>query len=373
MGRSAESNAQGQMKHIVCTVINDLSTDQRMHRIADTLVLAGYRVTLIGRQLPDSRPLHPQNFRQVRLCCFFHKGFLFYAEYNIRLWFWLLFHSFDIVNAVDLDTIAPGWLAARMKGKKIAYDAHEWFPYCPEIVVRPRVQAFWKRIEAFFVPRVDAAYTVSRSIASALEQTYGISFGLVRNMPVERTVREQEKGRYILYQGALNVGRGLEELLEAMQHLDFQLYIAGKGDIKEQLKILITKNNIKNKIFMLGQLSPEALREVTDKAWLGVNLLQNLGLNYYYSLANKFFDYVQSGVPQITMAFPEYQVMNREYEVALLIPDLSVETIVAAIKRMADDPELYKTLSANCALASKEWSWSKEQEKLLEIYDRLAR
>lgn len=361
------------MKHIVCTVINDLSTDQRMHRIADTLVHAGYQVTLIGRQLPDSRPLQQRDFHQVRLSCFFHRGFPFYAEYNIRLWIWLLFHSFDIVNAVDLDTIAPGWLSARMKGKKVVYDAHEWFPYCPEIVVRPRVQAFWQTIESFFVPRMDAAYTVSRSIASSLEQAYGIPFGLVRNMPVERKMPGLEKDKYILYQGALNVGRGLEELLEAMQHLDFQLYIAGKGDIEDYLKVLITKNNIKNKVMMLGQLTPGALREVTDKAWLGVNLLQNLGWNYYYSLANKFFDYVQSGIPQITMAFPEYQVMNREYEVALLIPDLSVEAIISAVRQLADDPELYKTLSANCALASKEWSWSKEQAKLLEIYERLAR
>jgi hypothetical protein len=80
-------------KKIVCTVINDLTTDQRMHRICGSLTDAGYQVTLIGRQLPSSQKLSTKNFQQVRLKCIWNKGFLFYFEYNLRLTIWMIFHQ----------------------------------------------------------------------------------------------------------------------------------------------------------------------------------------------------------------------------------------------------------------------------------------
>ena len=79
-------------KKIVCTVINDLSTDQRMHRICDALVDAGFDVTLIGRQLSTSEILPLRKFQQIRLKCIWNKGFLFYFEYNLRLTLWMIFH-----------------------------------------------------------------------------------------------------------------------------------------------------------------------------------------------------------------------------------------------------------------------------------------
>ena len=87
-------------KKIVCTVINDLTTDQRMHRICDALVEAEFDVVLIGRKLPSSKILPQRKFQQVRLKCIWNKGFLFYLEYNIRLTLWLIFHKVDIVNEI---------------------------------------------------------------------------------------------------------------------------------------------------------------------------------------------------------------------------------------------------------------------------------
>ena len=77
--------------HVIFTVTNDLSYDARMHRICGTLTANGYGVTLVGRALPYSTPLKDRPFGQKRLHCFFQKGFPFYAEYNLRLFFFLLF------------------------------------------------------------------------------------------------------------------------------------------------------------------------------------------------------------------------------------------------------------------------------------------
>jgi glycosyltransferase involved in cell wall biosynthesis len=356
---------------IVCLVINDLATDQRMQRICSTLSHAGYSVTLVGRKLPDSPDLSDQSFRQVRLQCFINKGFLFYAEYNIRLCLWLLFNWFDVVCAVDLDTIIPAWLLARMKGGKVVYDAHEWFPECPEIVDRPWVYRFWTWVERTFIVRVDAVYTVSRSIADIFSRKYGIKVGLVRNMPQKSEINTTTKGDYILYQGALNTGRGLEPLISAMKNVERELWIAGNGDIEDTLHQLTNSMGLQKKFKFLGRLSPEQLRNITQQAWLGINILENRGMNYYYSLANKFFDYVQAGVPQLSMAFPEYQTMNYEFEVAVLLPDIQESTIVSAIRLLEQNPEKYRHLQENCIQAARHWTWENESRALIKIYDEL--
>lgn len=301
----------------------------------------------------------------------FHKGFLFYMEYNIRLWIWLLFERFDIVNAVDLDTIIPAWSIARIKRKKVVYDAHEWFPYCPEIENRPFVHRFWLVIEKIFVPKMDQVYTVSQSIALELSNQYHLPVDLVRNMPIQRTATKKKDEPYILYQGALNVGRGLEQMIQAMRHIDIPLYIAGAGDVEDDLKQQVMDLNLQGRVKFLGQLTPEELWTFTQNAYIGINLLENLGRSYYYSLSNKYFDYIQAGVPQITMNFPEYKSLNQEFEVAILLDDLQEKKIIHSILQLIDDVPLYTRLKNNCLQAKEIWNWEKEQLRLLKVYDQL--
>ena len=77
-------------KIIYFTVTNDLSYDQRMQKICGSLAQAGYKTTLVGRKLKSSQPLTQRAFQQKRISCIFNKGKLFYAEYNFRLFFYLL-------------------------------------------------------------------------------------------------------------------------------------------------------------------------------------------------------------------------------------------------------------------------------------------
>jgi hypothetical protein len=360
-------------KKIVCTVINDLSTDQRMHRICDSLVDAGYHVTLIGRQLASSQKLTQKKFQQVRLKCIWNKGFLFYFEYNLLLTLWLIFHKVDIINAIDLDTIAPAWLVSKIKKVKTVYDAHEWFPYCPEIVNRPSVHKFWLEMEEIFLPKMDAIYTVSQSIANEFSKLYRREIGLVRNMPKIQSIDKTIQEKYILYQGALNIGRGLEELIDAMQDIDMELWIAGEGDIEQELKQKVNHQNLSHKVKFLGKIDPEKLWYYTENAWIGVNLLQNLGLNYYYSLANKFFDYVQAEIPQITMNFPEYQKMNQEFEVAILINDLNKDEIIKSVLKLNNDLDFYNHFKSQSLQAKVKWNWDIEKKTLIDIYERLSK
>ena len=83
-------------------------------------------------------------------------------------------------------------------------------------------------------------FTVNESLAQILGEKYDKQFAFIRNVPLAFTERHPvNKKPYILYQGALNKGRGLEVLIEAMQGVPLELWIAGKGDLEAELKQLV--------------------------------------------------------------------------------------------------------------------------------------
>src|SRR5437868_9524532 len=94
-------------RKLIFAVTNDLSYDQRMIRICTTLSRSGYRVTLFGRKVPSSIPLTVMPYHQFRTRCLFNKGFLFYAEFNTRLFFYFLWKKTNLVNSINLDTTLP--------------------------------------------------------------------------------------------------------------------------------------------------------------------------------------------------------------------------------------------------------------------------
>ncbi|MDX2068170.1 MAG: glycosyltransferase [Haliscomenobacter sp.] len=362
---------------LVFTVTNDLCYDQRMQRICGTLSAEGHEVTLVGRLRKTSPLLPPAPYRQVRLACWFEKGKLFYLEYNFRLFWWLLLQkSFDVYTGIDLDTIMPCLGVARLKGKKCYYDAHEYFSEVPEVVGRPLTKWIWEMVARIGIPHVDKAYTVGPALAQIFQQRYGIPFEVVRNMPFQNSnpsstppPLNSSTPPIILYQGVLNAGRGLETAIAAMQKIEGAvLWLAGEGDLSQELRQLAKDLQVECKVRFLGYLNPVELRSVTQQASIGLNLLENRGLSYFYSLANKAFDYVQAGVPSIQMNFPEYLALQEEHRVFYLINRLEVEVLVQAIEHLLGDGELYLALEENCRKAAVEWCWEMEKVRLVEMY-----
>lgn len=358
------------MKRVVFSVTNDLVYDQRMQKICTSLSKAGFEVLLIGRELKNSKPIQHRPYKQKRLRCLFNKGKLFYLEYNIRLLFFLLFSNADIYSAVDLDTALPQLIASKLRGKRFVYDAHEYFTEVPEVVNRPIVKKIWLWVEKIIVPRANECYTVSSSLAKTFEDIHLRHFEVIPNVPMLSPLLKVKKDedRFILYQGALNRGRGLETLIRAMKVIPLKLRIAGEGDLSQELRQLVKQLDLAHKVDFLGQLQPEELKLLTPTAYLGYNVLEPEGLSYYYSLSNKFFDYMHAGVPSLSNDFPEYRAINEQYEVTFLVA-LNERRISDAVARLIGDEALYNRMQANCLLARDQYNWQKEEVKLIKLYN----
>ncbi len=361
---------------LIFTVTNDLSYDQRMIRICSSLALAGYHVTIAGRKLPDSIPLAIMPYYQYRIRCFFNKGFLFYAEFNFRLFFYLLYKKANLICAIDLDTVIPCYLVSRIKNVPRVYDAHELFCEMKEIVSRPRIYKFWKTIERFSVPRFRHGYTVNRLIAGELNKIYGVNYETIRNVPYKIETgslqfNPDQNEKFILYQGAVNEGRSFETLIPAFNSINANLVVCGNGNFMQQAIQLVKENNLENKIQFTGWVSPDVLKSYTRKAYIGVNIIENKGLNNILSLSNRFFDYIQSALPQVCVDYPAYMEINNEYECAWLIRDTSTASIEKALKTLLDDQRLYNSLRDNAVKAASIYNWNNEEKKLLIFYQNI--
>ena len=358
-----------QLKHIYFTVTNDLTYDQRMQRICTSLAENGYVVTLVGRKLATSLPLTEKKFRQKRIHCWFTKTKWFYAEYNIRLFFFLLFKKMDAICAIDLDTILPCLKISRWKRIPRIYDAHELFTEMKEVISRPSVQKAWMKIEKKTVPKFKWGYTVSESIAEEFNRRYNVHYKTIRNVPVLHPLLQTLPGeRFILYQGAVNEARGLEYLVPAMQWVNSKLVICGDGNFMLQLKKIISNYKLEEKIEFTGMLSPDKLSEFSQKAYIGIAVPEKEGLNQYLALPNKLFDYIHAGLPQITVDYPEYQKINNQFEVVVLLDDISPKKIAEAINNLLSDDVLYNRLKENCIKARGELNWQQEEKKLIRFY-----
>lgn len=370
---------------IVLTVTNDLSYDQRMQRIGSSLAAAGYKVTLVGRELPNSIPLEEKTFRQVRLKCHNHSGKLFYLEYNWRLYRFLLRYTSGrsahqlAICAIDLDTIMPVLAISKKRKLPRVYDAHELFTELIEVKRRRAIASVWSRVERTAVPQFPYGYTVNHFIAGEFKRRYGVDYEVVRNMPLKKPPGSPvgisglalPAGKFFLYQGAVNEGRSFETLIPAMKAVHAPLVIAGAGNFFEQAKAITKACGLENKVIFTGLLQPGILKALTPHAYAGITIFENHGMNQYYSLANRYFDYIQAGIPQLCVDYPEYAALNSQHETALLIHDLSSTVIANALNKLLHDDVLYTILQRNTLIAANEFCWEKEQHTLLSVWNKV--
>lgn len=365
---------------IIFSVTNDLSYDQRMQRICSSLAAANFDVELVGRNLPHSKPLNlSYNYKQTRLTCRFNKGKLFYLEYNIRLFYYLLTHKSSAFCAIDLDTLFATGMANIFKQNNLIFDAHEHFTEVPEVTNRKVTQWVWNKLGKLFIPRAKLCYTVGPQLANILGEIYENKFEVIMNVPtlvnevdkVDLINEVDKKNPYIFYQGALNESRGLEQAILAMHQVEnIQLWLAGEGDLSQELRDLVAKEKLQNKVIFLGFIKPENLKSLTANAKIGLNLLEPNGLSYYYSLANKYFDYLQAGVPCICANFPEYIAINNKYHCSVLV-ECNIDLIANSINELLQNKILYDELKTNSLQASRNYNWSLEEQKLVNLYHHL--
>lgn len=368
-------------KRVIVSVTNDLATDARVEKVCLLLTELNYNVLLVGRLLPNSLPMQGKAYAVKRFKLLFNKGPLFYAEYNLRLFFFLLFSEKAVLVANDLDTLLPNTIISRWKNTPLVYDSHEYYTGVPELEGRPAVQKIWLRIERYCIPKLKHCITVNQSIANLYKKEYGVDFKVVRNVPVITPVNHKtlaELGlpadkKIIILQGAgININRGAEELLQSMQYLEgYLLLIIGGGDVFDKLKAMRVDLGLQDKVLILDKMPRAQMMSYTAAAHLGATLDKPLSTNYLLSLPNKIFDYILAGIPVLSSNLVELKGIIEQYDIGVVTPSHNPHDIATAIQNVLANEEMCNRLKANTAKALAELNWDKEKKVLVDIYTQL--
>jgi glycosyltransferase involved in cell wall biosynthesis len=357
-------------KKIFVAVTNDISTDYRVHKISSYLVEAGFEVIVYGRVLPNTIPVN-RAYEIIRKKHFFNTNFWFYAEYNIRLFFFVLFKRFNCILSNDLDTLPGCFFISKLKNIDLVYDSHELFSEGPELQDRKFVQSFWRKLEDFFLPKVKKSYTVSQSIADFYHKKYKNKMGVIRNVPPKnshfllKNTHFPTVKKTILYQGVLNPGRGIKPMICALKYLkDLDLVIIGYGKVEEDLKSFVVKEKMEDRVHFLGRIDRDMLVNYTKLATLGMVLEEPLGLSFTFSLPNKLFDFIHAEIPIIAGNMPEISRIINQYKVGVIVEDYSPEKIAEKINELLDDQTLMATIKKNQQKTKEILCWEAEAKKL---------
>lgn len=360
----------------ICSQSN-FATDYRVEKMRRTLSSLGYSVTLLGRSHPREGRRGGGGTKYMRLL--FWRGPLFYFEFNVRLFLRLLLGGRQtLVVSIDLDTL-PGCLAAaRLRGFRLMWDSHELFPEVPEIAHKPFVRRAWWQIQDLCVPCLrpgDICVTVCQSIADILRERYGRRFLVVRNAPardrLEAVAEAQRDGRAtrpftLLYQGAVNMGRGVEEAIEALAELPgCRLVVVGDGDVLGAARRLAVRVGVADRVEFVGRVAFGRLPAYMADADMGLVMLRDLCLNYRYALPNRVFDFIGAGLPILAYRLPEIEKIVEDEDVGMCIERLAAKDLAEAVRLVMSRPEMLERWRGNMLRLAPSLTWEAETAELV--------
>lgn len=336
---------------------------------------------MIGRKKKSSPGLSDYPFPYVRFNLWSEKGFLFYAVFNFRLFWFLLFKRPALLVANDLDTLLPNFLISGIKKIPLLYDSHECYTETPELQHRPMVRGFWEFLEKRMIQRVQMKVTVSQAIADYYTSKYGVEFSVVRNVPMYAPPSiPADPSAYglprdnpiLLYQGAgINPGRGVEELILSIKLIPNVIgVIVGAGDAWQELVSLVKRDNMEKRVFFIPRVSPKELKSITAMATLGFSLDNPENLNYRFAFPNKLSDYLAQGVPVIVSKTIEAEKLVKKYECGIVLKEIHPTEISNLVIELLNRPTLMKTMRENALKAATEMTWEQDEKALFGLLQK---
>lgn len=366
-------------KKVLITFLGNIDYDTRCNNLFNTLSSKGFDVEFIGFDWLT------ENFTSVKGNKTVYKlskkplSLFFYLKFYSLLKLNLLSKKFDIIFAEDLYCLPVCVIIGKLKKAKIIYDCRELFGFLAGLKNKKLVQKFWSSIEKMFIRKADLVLTTGNMDSEFIRNQYQIKNDLVvRNLPLYKkadspfdyhaTFNIEKSKKVLLYQGVILHGRGLIMIFDFLQSTnEFVIVVAGGGEMLSYYKELADQLHITDKVFFIGKIPQDKLINYTAGAWLGLALIENISLSYYYALPNKLFEYIMAEIPVIATDLPQMKKIIDEYQVGLTVRENDIEQLKHALNKLKSDENYYNQLKENCRIASQHLNWENEVKNLLNL------
>lgn len=289
----------------------------------------------------------------------------------------IAWHRPTVVHAHDVNTLPTAWLAAKLCGAKVVYDAHEIS------TSREGYNSFRglvARVERTLMPRVQGTITTTDARAKFFARAYGIPRPVVLQnrprftiSPSTGRIREElgltQAWPVVIYQGGLQQGRGLERLVRIAATVPATYFVfVGGGRLAKPLSELSQALGLTEQVHFIPMVSLADLPSYTASADIGVQPIENTCLNHFTTDSNKLFEYLIAGLPVVATDLPEIRRIVRAYDIGLLVRDRDDAALSAALNQLSSDPQLRKVLAQKASQAAAQLNWEQQEDQLLNLY-----
>ena len=386
---------------VAILVWNTFRHDARVKSEAETLANAGYRVIIhalhapgiterretfesgivIARhgRTPGKRQSQPRGAATPRSWISIVRMLFASLLTQVAMIFGIVRSRADVIHAHDVNMLAAGWLSARLLRVPLVYDAHEISTGREGYrAIRGAVAALEKRI----MPRAAGTITTTDARAKFFARAYRIPRPVVlQNRPrswrpgepptrIRDELRLEKDWPIILYQGGLQPGRGLENLVHAAADTPCAYFVfVGGGSLRTALINLTGELGIESRVRFIDTVPLAELPWYTASADIGVQPIENTCLNHFTTDSNKLFEYVMAGLPVVASRLPEIRRVVQTHELGLLVSPGNREELIAALRRLVSDSDLRAHYAANARNAAKTLNWESQEQALLDMYD----
>lgn len=299
-------------------------------------------------------------------------------------WYWRLIYALgkiksDCINCHSLSVLPVCVMLKYICGAKLVYDTHELeTETAGSYGVRKVVS---KMIERSLIGFADVVIVVSESISVWYRNAYGLaSVPVVRNVPScpkinsygrDDSLRQKfqipEEATVFIYLGILAGGRGVDILLNAFSQTKTKSHMIfmGFGNLADKVKVY--EKRFSN-IHFHPAVPPENISQYLFGADVGVSLIENVCLSYYYCLPNKLFTYLSNGLPVLVSNFPEMENIINENDCGWSV-GVDVEAITVYLDTLTRlEIERKRNNAVECRF---KYDWSFEEKILLDTYASL--
>ncbi|KKO15046.1 glycosyl transferase family 1 [Pseudomonas putida KG-4] len=286
----------------------------------------------------------------------------------------------DVVHAHDVNVLPTAWLAARLSGAKLIYDAHEISTGREGYASFRTLVAI---IERALMPRAQGTITTTDARAKFFARAYGVARPIVlQNRPrlqpeqVSTRIRDElqleQPWPIVLYQGGLQQGRGLERLVRAAALVPNTYFVLiGGGRLDASLRSIAAELGLGERVRFIPTVGLAELPSYTASADIGVQPIENTCLNHFTTDSNKLFEYVQAGLPVVVSDLPEIRRVVRKHDLGLLVPPGETEALAAALRSLVEDESRRKLHAGHSRAAAAVLNWEAQEDDLLVLYKRV--
>ena len=332
----------------------------RFEQISEKVIL--HRINLLTRDLPKNLL-----FQTVK-----------YIEFSVKSFFLMSEVKPNTINVHALAVLPIALMCKIIFKSQLVYDAHELETETNGLKgIRKKIS---KSIEKNLMKYIDMTLVVSESIADWYSNEYKIYRPtVVLNAPKRRELKNNNHFReqlgiredqiILLYQGGLTEGRGINLILDAFKARKGDSLVAvfmGYGQLEVVIKAAAKQFD---NIYFFPAVPPQVVLEYTASADVGISLIENSCLSYYYCMPNKLFEYAMAGLPILVSNMKDMSVLVVENNMGVVINNFTPTGINKAL-----DGFLKKDLTQmklNAYRVANENAWEIQEQKMLTAYKHM--